>query len=130
METVKKDGKWVLLGCDEAPKEVKERGRGEALPRPDIVHHCVLPLLDSPLNKAGEMRIYIETTERSVIEVNSRARIPRTFSRFSGLIVQLFRRKKVVAKESGEILLLLVKGPSQKLLPKDALCVGLSQGGT
>jgi hypothetical protein len=53
-----------------------------ALPRPQ----CLLTLLDSPLNKAGRLQVYIHTAKGVLIEVNPHVRIPRTFKRFSGLM--------------------------------------------
>lgn len=45
-----------------------------------------MALLDSPLNKAGLLQVYIHTTKNVLIEVNPHVRIPRTFKRFSGLM--------------------------------------------
>lgn len=45
-----------------------------------------MAVLDSPLNKAGRMKLYVQTEKNVLIEVNPRCRIPRTFKRFSGLI--------------------------------------------
>jgi len=45
-----------------------------------------LTLLDSPLNKAGKLQVYIHTSKNVLIEVNPQTRIPRTFKRFSGLM--------------------------------------------
>lgn len=47
---------------------------------------CLLTLLDSPLNKAGLLQVYIHTTKGVLIEINPHVRIPRTFKRFSGLM--------------------------------------------
>lgn len=47
---------------------------------------CLLTLLDSPLNKAGRLQVYIHTAKGVLIEVNPHVRIPRTFKRFSGLM--------------------------------------------
>jgi rRNA small subunit pseudouridine methyltransferase Nep1 len=43
-------------------------------------------LLDSPLNKAGLLQIYIHTEKNVLIEINPQTRIPRTFDRFCGLM--------------------------------------------
>ena len=51
---------------------------------------CLLTLLDSPLNKAGLLQIYIHTAKGVLIEVNPHVRIPRTFKRFSGLMGAFF----------------------------------------
>jgi rRNA small subunit pseudouridine methyltransferase Nep1 len=57
-----------------------ERDEEEADPQ------CLLTLLDSPLNKAGLLQVYIHTAKGVLIEVNPSVRIPRTFKRFSGLM--------------------------------------------
>lgn len=43
-------------------------------------------LLDSPLNRAGLLQVYIHTERNVLIEVNPSTRIPRTFDRFCGLM--------------------------------------------
>ena len=53
---------------------------------PVVLLQCLLTLLDSPLNKAGLLQIYIQTEKNVLIEVNPHTRIPRTFKRFSGLM--------------------------------------------
>lgn len=47
---------------------------------------CLLMLLDSPLNRAGLLQVYIHTEKNALIEINPQTRIPRTFSRFCGLM--------------------------------------------
>lgn len=47
---------------------------------------CLLTLLDSPLNKAGRLQVYVQTAKGVLIEINPTVRIPRTFKRFSGLM--------------------------------------------
>ena len=47
---------------------------------------CLLTLLDSPLNKAGLLSIFIHTSQGLLIEVHPEVRIPRTFKRYSGLM--------------------------------------------
>lgn len=51
-----------------------------------LVPQCLLMLLDSPLNKAGMLQVYIHTAKNVLIEVHPQCRIPRTYSRFSGLM--------------------------------------------
>ena len=43
-------------------------------------------LMDSPLNKAGLLQVYIHTEKNVLIEINPHTRIPRTFDRFCGLM--------------------------------------------
>lgn len=46
----------------------------------------LLMLMDSPLNRAGLLQVYIHTQKNVLIEVNPQTRIPRTFDRFCGLM--------------------------------------------
>lgn len=97
------EAKYALLNCDDHQGILAKTGRDIADARPDITHQvrktffscrdfertvwqCLLTLLDSPLNKAGLLQVYIHTTKGVLIEVNPHIRIPRTFKRFSGLM--------------------------------------------
>jgi len=46
-------------------------------------------LMDSPLNRAGLLQVYIHTEKNALIEINPQTRIPRTFTRFCGLMGKL-----------------------------------------
>ena len=63
--------------------------------RPDIVHQSLLALLDTPLNKAGRLRIFIQTKKGVLIRVDPKIRMPRTYKRFSGLFAQLLTKMKI-----------------------------------
>ena len=75
-------------------------GRDISEVRPDITHQCLLTLLDSPINKAGKLQVYIRTARGVLIEVNPTVRIPRTFKRFSGLMVQLLHKLSIRSVET------------------------------
>jgi rRNA pseudouridine-1189 N-methylase Emg1 (Nep1/Mra1 family) len=98
---------FELLNCDDHGGFMRKHERDPALSRPDITHQLLLgnvntvpwrrsghlklfyyvaALLDSPLNKAGLLQVYIETTKGILIEVSAHTRIPRTFKRFAGLM--------------------------------------------
>ncbi|KAF9358756.1 Ribosomal RNA small subunit methyltransferase mra1, partial [Mortierella sp. NVP85] len=81
-----KDARYQLLNCDDHQGILKKMGKEVTDARPDITHQCLLTLLDSPLNKAGLLQVYIHTAKNVLIEVNPHVRIPRTFKRFSGLM--------------------------------------------
>lgn len=51
-----------------------------------MARQALLSLLDSPLNKAGLLQVYIESRKKVLIEVNPHIRIPRTYKRFAGLM--------------------------------------------
>lgn len=106
------DGLYTLLNTDDHQTVLKQLGRASGDARPDITHQvmrfaflhspptvtvlltrsdgllvqCLMTLLDSPLNKSGNLQVYIQTAKGVLIEVNPSVRIPRTFKRFSGLM--------------------------------------------
>ncbi|MFZ7137269.1 MAG: 16S rRNA methyltransferase [archaeon] len=63
--------------------------------RPDIVHFVLLEALGSPLNKEGFLQVFVHTCNDHVVRVNPKARLPKNYNRFVGLIEQLFQQEKV-----------------------------------
>ncbi|KAI8368169.1 Alpha/beta knot methyltransferase [Radiomyces spectabilis] len=121
------DTKMQLLNCDEHQSILKRLGRDIADARPDIVHQCLLTLLDSPLNKAGHLEVFIHTAKGVVIRINPECRIPRTIKRFSGLMVQLLERGSIVSDQEGHVKLLeIVPPPVTQYLPTNAKRFALS----
>jgi rRNA small subunit pseudouridine methyltransferase Nep1 len=53
----------------------------------------------------GYWQIFIHTEKHVLIEVNPKVRIPRTFKRFSGLMVQLLHKLKIRSATNSEVLL-------------------------
>jgi len=82
--------------------------------RPDITHFVLLEALGSPLNKEGLLRVYVHTNQDCVIEVNPLARLPKNYSRFVGLMEQLFEQGKIPAE--GETLLTIEKRTLKQLI--------------
>lgn len=132
LETVKtKRGEFQLLNCDDHRSLItKKSGKDPADLRPDIVHQELLALLDSPLSKAGRLRVYVSTGKGVLIEVSPQVRIPRTFKRFSGLMVQLLHKLKIRAANTNATLLRVVKNPVTRHLPPGAKIYGMSVTGT
>ncbi|KAI8637647.1 Alpha/beta knot methyltransferase [Parasitella parasitica] len=123
----KHDSKMQLLNCDEHQSILKRLGRDIADARPDIVHQCLLTLLDSPLNKSGHLEVYINTAKGTVIRINPECRIPRTIKRFSGLMVQLLERGCISGDPEGHTKLLeIVPSPVVQYFPKDCPKIALS----
>lgn len=123
-----KDGgdKYALLNCDDHQRVLAKMGRDIAEARPDITHQCLLTLLDSPLNKAGLLQVYIHTAKGVLIEVNPHVRIPRTFKRFSGLMVQLLHKLSIRSVAGSEKLLRVIKNPVTDHFPANTHKVTLS----
>ncbi|KAG1811286.1 Alpha/beta knot methyltransferase [Suillus subaureus] len=120
------DVKYTLLNCDDHQGILAKTGRDIADARPDITHQCLLTLLDSPLNKAGLLQVYIHTTKGVLIEVNPHVRIPRTFKRFSGLMVQLLHKLSIRGVNGPEKLLKVIKNPVTDHFPVNTMKLTLS----
>ncbi|ORX34019.1 Alpha/beta knot methyltransferase [Kockovaella imperatae] len=121
-----KEAKYALLNCDDHQGILAKTGRDIADARPDITHQCLLTLLDSPLNKAGLLQVYIHTAKGQLIEVNPSVRIPRTFKRFSGLMVQLLHKLSIRGVQGSEKLLRVIKNPVTDHFPTNTIKLTLS----
>ncbi|XP_059363450.1 ribosomal RNA small subunit methyltransferase NEP1-like [Carassius carassius] len=117
LETVKVGKTFELLNCDQHKSMIIKSGRDPGKIRPDITHQSLLMLLDSPLNRAGLLQVYIHTEKNALIEINPQTRIPRTFARFCGLMVQLLHKLSVRAADGPQRLLRLIKNPVSDHLP-------------
>ena len=84
----------------------------------------MLNLLDSPLNKAGLLQVYIHTDSNVLIEVSPHLRIPRTYKRFAGLMVQLLHKMKIRSSDGKKTLLRVIKNPITAHLPPGAPIIG------
>ncbi|GAA94136.1 uncharacterized protein L969DRAFT_368993 [Mixia osmundae IAM 14324] len=120
------DDRYTLLNCDDHQGILSKMNREVASARPDITHQCLLTLLDSPINKAGLLQVYIHTAKGVLIEVNPTVRIPRTFKRFSGLMVQLLHRLSIRSVTGSEKLLKVIKNPITDHLPSNSYKITLS----
>lgn len=97
--------------------------------RPDIIHLSLLTALDSPINKAGKLRVYVHTVNDLIIEVNPEVRLPRSYERFEGLIVQLLNEGRVPLK--GRCLMRIIDVNLDKLIDELRIDtrIGLSRRG-
>ncbi|XP_056142764.1 ribosomal RNA small subunit methyltransferase NEP1 [Lampris incognitus] len=117
LETVKVGKTFELLNCDQHKSVIIKNGRDPGKIRPDITHQSLLMLMDSPLNRAGLLQVYIHTERNALIEINPQTRIPRTFNRFCGLMVQLLHKLSVRAADGPQRLLRMIKNPVSDHLP-------------
>jgi rRNA small subunit pseudouridine methyltransferase Nep1 len=128
LETVKtKKGDFQLLNCDDHIALMKKHNKDPQQYRPDIVHQELMAVLDSPLNKAGKVKLYMHTEKNVLVEINPKTRLPRTFKRFSGLMVQLLHRLKIRSVDGNDTLLKVIKNPMSRHLPAGARCYGSFQ---
>ncbi|XP_007108372.1 ribosomal RNA small subunit methyltransferase NEP1 [Physeter macrocephalus] len=126
LETVKVGKTYELLNCDKHKSVLLKNGRDPGEVRPDIAHQSLLMLMDSPLNRAGLLQVYIHTQKNVLIEVNPQTRIPRTFDRFCGLMVQLLHKLSVRAADGPQKLLKVIKNPVSHHFPVGCMKIGTS----
>ncbi|KAL2347717.1 hypothetical protein Fmac_001717 [Flemingia macrophylla] len=119
--------KWKILNSDEDAQFLLKQKKNLNDYRPDLIHEALRCILDSPLSKAGMVgAIYVKIDKGRVFEVKPHVRIPRTCSRFCGVIMELLRKSEVRAKETNDVLLHVVEEPITCHLPINSYIVGLS----
>ncbi len=84
----------ILLDSSIHHRAMKGLEKREKRGRPDILHHCLLALLDSSLK---DFEIFVHTVDGKIIWINRVTRLPRNYSRFVGLMEDLFERCKIQA---------------------------------
>ena len=67
--------------------------------RPDIVHFFLVVAMESILNKAGLLRVYVHTRNNKVIYIAPETRMIKNYNRFKGLMAQLLREGKIASDE-------------------------------
>ncbi|XP_059667408.1 ribosomal RNA small subunit methyltransferase NEP1 isoform X2 [Cornus florida] len=91
------------------------------------VGKAILTILDSPVNKSGRLRaLYVRTDKGVLFEVKPHVRIPRTYKRFSGIMLQLLQKLSITAVGKREKLLRVIKGPVTQYLPINSQKIGFS----
>ncbi|ESN91170.1 hypothetical protein HELRODRAFT_90376 [Helobdella robusta] len=126
LESVKVGKEYQLLNCDRHKGIAKKFKRDISTCRPDITHQCLLMLMDSPLNRAGLLQVFIRTEKNILIEINPQTRIPRTFDRFCGLMVQLLQKFSIHALDGNVKLLKVIKNPITDHFPNGCMKIGTS----
>ena len=129
LETGKVGKDHVLLNCDDHADFLRKHKKDPVDSRPDILHQCMLILLDSPLNKAGLLKLFVRTESGVLIEVSPQIRIPRTFKRFCGLMTQLLFKLSIRASGGPHKLLKVVKNPVTDHLPPNCHMILMSVTG-
>lgn len=78
------------------------------------LHQCLLMLLDSPLNHAGNLKVFIRLLNGKLIKLHREVRIPRTFKRFEQLFCNFLQGldMPVVQTKDGQTKLLQFVGKS------------------
>lgn len=127
LEVAKVGKTHQILNSDDHANFLRKHNKNPADYRPDIVHQALLMILDSPLNKAGKVRaVYVRTEKGVLFEVNPHVRIPRTFKRFAGIMLQLLQKLSISAVGKREKLFRVIKSPVTQYLPPNSRKIGFS----
>ncbi|RVW92212.1 Ribosomal RNA small subunit methyltransferase nep-1 [Vitis vinifera] len=127
LEVAKVGKSYQLLSSEDHANFLRKNNKNPADYRPDILHQALLTILDSPLNKAGRLRaVYVRTEKGVLFEVKPHVRIPRTYKRFSGIMLQLLQKLSITAVGKREKLLRVIKNPVTQYLPVNSRKIGFS----
>ncbi|KAK9126209.1 hypothetical protein Scep_015055 [Stephania cephalantha] len=127
LEVGKVGKSYAILNSDDHANFLRRHGKDPASYRPDIVHQALLAILDSLLNKAGRLKaVYVKTEKGVLFEVKPYVRIPRTFKRFCGIMLQLLQKLSISAVNKREKLLRVIKNPVTQHLPVNCRRIGFS----
>jgi rRNA small subunit pseudouridine methyltransferase Nep1 len=101
--------------------------------RPDLVHFALIEALSTPLFLNHLLQVYVSTQCNQVISIGKNLRIPKTYSRFEGLIIDLFKNNHIKEEKSEITLLKLQRNVSLDSLINDIIkpskVIGLSRIG-
>lgn len=128
LETARLGGQICLLNADDHKSYLAKHGKEISNYRPDILHHALLTILDSPLCKMGHVQdVYVHTVSNVLVRVDPTTKLPRTYHRFAGLMAQLLEKYGIRAEKGPGKLLKCVKGPITNHLPSNAQVIALSR---
>lgn len=122
-----KDG-WVLL-TEKHKNHHAKHNQDPAVYRPDVVHQCLLHLLDSPLNRAGKLQVFLRTNHGVLIQVDPRLRIPRCPRLFDKMMVRLLHKFKIRSTANFLSLLRVIKNPVTDHLPQNSRFIRVEKDG-
>lgn len=97
----------ILLDSSLHHPALKKFPEGERRGRPDIAHLVVLLALDSILNLEAELTTIVHTRNDEVLRFAAETRIPKNYTRFVGLMEDLFQKGQV---PEGQPLIKLERG--------------------
>ncbi|MEF8849074.1 MAG: hypothetical protein V5A68_08095, partial [Candidatus Thermoplasmatota archaeon] len=106
VSSAKKRGKKtseILLDSNFHHRAMQKLNEKHRRGRPDISHIFLLTVLESIANKKNQVKTFIHTRNNEVLKIDSKTRIMRNYSRYMGLLEQLFK-KKVVPNEKKPLL--------------------------
>ena len=91
----KKKPTKIILDDSKHHAAMKDLDAREKRGRPDIIHQCLLSVLDSRASRFVD--VYVHTIDDTVIWINNETRLPRNYNRFIGLMEDLFEKRDIRA---------------------------------
>ena len=73
--------------------------------RPDIIHFALMEALSTPLFLKSMLKVYIHTVTDKVILIGDNLRIPKSYFRFEGIMMNLFKEKVIKSADGNNTLL-------------------------
>jgi len=121
----KKKPTKIILDDSKHHSAMKDLDAREKRGRPDIIHQCLLSVLDSRASKFVD--IYVHTLDDNVIWINNETRLPRNYNRFIGLMEDLFEKREI--KAGDKVLLKILDAELEDLLKDVEAVVVLTEKG-
>lgn len=119
---------WELLS--ERHRSVHARRKTDpAAFRPDVVHQCLLHLLDSPLNRSGRLQIFLHSHKSVLLSVDPRLHVPRSYRLFEKMMTQALHKFRIRSTTNFVTLLKVVKNPITDHLPLGCRIVRVEKDG-
>jgi rRNA small subunit pseudouridine methyltransferase Nep1 len=101
--------------------------------RPDLVHFALVAALATPLYLKNKLDVYVYTTSRKVILIDDSVRFPKSYFRFEGLMMKLFKDQAIRSPIDNRKLLEVIDDVSFDYFMKDIVgaskSIGLSSHG-
>ncbi|GFP94607.1 ribosomal rna small subunit methyltransferase nep1 [Phtheirospermum japonicum] len=114
---------YQLLSSEDHANFLLRNKRNPADYRPDIAFQAIQTILDSRVNQCGRLKaLYVRTQQGLLLNIKPHTRMPRTYKRFSGVMVQLLQKLHI----NGEKLLRVIKNPVTQYLPINCRKIGFS----
>ena len=73
--------------------------------RPDIIHFALMEALSTPLFIKNMLKVYIHTVKNKLIVIGENLRIPKSYFRFEGVMINLFKEKVIKSADGNNVLL-------------------------
>jgi rRNA small subunit pseudouridine methyltransferase Nep1 len=97
--------------------------------RPDVVHQCLLQLMDSALNRSGRLQVFLRTKKGICLMVDPRLRVPRSFRLFEKMMVMLFFKMKIRSSTGYLSLMKVVRNPITDHIPANLRIIRVEKDG-